>query len=133
TYCGADSDVGRAVKELETYFMDMLKPIYQSTIDLFNNMTDTDKNERNSSSLQYFIERLHEKETMNGQIREILCDIIYSICPSTPVVYKIVQANTTNTNRTTKTILTNDSIVHCRCGSVYDEVSLVQCYACQVR
>ncbi|CAF3258220.1 unnamed protein product [Rotaria socialis] len=132
TYCGADSDVGRAVKELETYLMDILKPIYQSTIDLFNNMTDTDKNERNSASLQYFIERLHEKETMNGQIREILYDIIYNVGPSTPVVYKTVQANTTNTNRTTKTILTNDSIVHCRCGSVYDEVSLVQCYACQL-
>lgn len=70
---------------------------------------------------------------MNGLVRESLYDIIFSIDSSSPVVYKTILSNTTSANRTTKIALVNDCTVHCRCGSVYDETSLVQCYACQVR
>ena len=42
-------------------------------------------------------------------------------------------ANNMNSHRTTRSRTSSDCIVHCRCGSVYDENSLVQCYACQVR
>ncbi|CAF3569687.1 unnamed protein product, partial [Rotaria sp. Silwood2] len=131
TYCGEDSDVGRAVKELEIYFINILKINYQSTLNLFNNMNNKDKNQRNLNILQDFITRLHQKEIFDGQIREILYNIIYTIDNNTSIVYKTVLTNTTNTSRTTKNISTNDCIVHCRCGSVYDETSLVQCYACQ--
>lgn len=120
------------MKELENYFIEWLKPAYQSTLDLFNHINDNDKNERNLTILKDFVTRLHEKETIDGHIREILYDIIYSIEPSTPIVYKTVQVNTINANRTTKNVPTNDCIIHCRCNSVYDEISLVQCYACQV-
>ncbi|CAF3874447.1 unnamed protein product [Rotaria sp. Silwood1] len=133
TYCGDDSDVGRAVKELEIYFIDVLKINYQPTINLFHNMNNENKNQRNLNILQNFITYLHKKEIINGQIREILYDIIYTIDNSTSIIYKTVLTNTTNTNRTTKNISTNDYIVHCRCGSMYDETSLVQCYAWQVR
>ena len=69
----------------------------------------------------------------DGQIRETIYDIIFNIDQNLPVVYKTVLPNPTNTHRTSKNISINDSIIHCRCGSVYDETLLIQCYACQVR
>ncbi len=125
TYCGEDSDVGRAVKELQKYFIDILKTEYKSTINLFTNLNQDNKNERNLDIFKDFITRLHNKEVINGQIRETLSDIIFNIDQkNSPILF-----NTTNTHRIIKT----NCIVHCRCGSVYDETSLVQCYACQVR
>jgi hypothetical protein len=103
---------------------------YQSTINLFDNMNES---ERNLNSFQKFVTHLHEKEVINGQIRATLYDIIFNLDNNSPIVYKTIQANPTNTHRTTKNIPINDCIVHCRCGSVYDETLLVQCYACQVR
>ena len=96
-------------------------------------MNEENKNERNLNILNDFITCLHEKEVINGQIRESLYETIFNIDNTSPIVYKTVASNTTNTHRTTKNILTNDCIIHCRCGSVYDETLLVQCYACQVR
>lgn len=97
-------------------------------------------NDRNSTTLhtlEEFIARLHKKETVHGQIREVLYDIIYTIDDHTddddsPIVYKIVLANNVNTHRAPRGRTTSDCVVHCRCGSVYDENSLIQCYACQV-
>jgi hypothetical protein len=100
-------------------------------------MKEEDRNSTNLLTLENFITRLHEKEVIDGQIREILYDIIYNIDDTSnidsPIVYKIVLANNNNSHRLTRTKTSSDCIVHCRCGSVYDENSLVQCYACQVR
>ena len=133
TYCGEDSDVGRAVRELQIYFINILKMEYKLTINLFDNINDEDKNGRNLNSFKDFITCLHEKEVTHGQIRESLYDMIFTIDKTSPIVYKTIVANTTNTHRTSKNTLANDCIIHCRCGSVYDETLLVQCYACQVR
>ncbi|CAF1451688.1 unnamed protein product, partial [Adineta steineri] len=126
TYCGEDSDVGRAVKDLQIYFLDILKIEYQSTIDLFNNMNEENKNERNLNILKDFITRLHEKEVLNGQCREILYDAIFTIDNSLSITIP------TNTHQTPKNTLINKFIIHCRCGSFYDETALVQCYACHL-
>jgi hypothetical protein len=99
------------------------------------------KEQRNLTSLKTledFIARLHEKEVQDGEIRGILYDIIYDIDNNienneSPIIYKIVLANNITSHRTSKSTAPSDCIVHCRCGSVYDENSLVQCYACQVR
>jgi hypothetical protein len=109
------------VKELERYFLDRLKLDYQSTINLFKNFNENNFNQRNLGILKDFIARLHAKEIIDGQIREILAEIIFHIDHHN-------QAISSNTQR----IIKNNWIVHCRCGSTYDEVPLVQCYACQV-
>ncbi len=96
-------------------------------------MSEENNNERNLKIFKDFITCLHEKEIVNGQIREILYETIFNIDNISSIVYKTIVPNTTSTHRTTKHILTNDCIIHCRCGSVYDETLLVQCYACQVR
>ncbi len=98
--------------------MDRLKLEYQSTINLFKNFNEENFNQRNLGILKDFIARLHEKEVIDGQIREILSEIIFNI-----------ESISSNTQR----IIKNHWIVHCRCGSTYDEVPLVQCYACQVK
>jgi hypothetical protein len=98
--------------------LDRLKLEYQSTINLFKNFNEENFNQRNLGILKDFIARLHEKEVIDGQIREILSEIIFNI-----------ESISLNTQRITK----NHWIVHCRCGSTYDEVPLVQCYACQVK
>jgi hypothetical protein len=91
----------------------------------------------NLNTLENFIANLHEKEVRDGQIRETLYDIIYNIdensMNNSPICYKIVLANSTNSHRPARNKSAVDYTVHCRCGSVYDENSLVQCYACQVR
>ncbi|CAF4359741.1 unnamed protein product, partial [Adineta steineri] len=98
------------------------------------------------NTLENFIERLHKKETIDGQIRQILYDIIYNISDkiidedddddetidNSPIVYKIVLDNKPSSHRASRSRTGSDCIVHCRCGSVYDETSLVQCYACQL-
>ena len=85
--------------------------------------------------LESFIERLHEKEVRDGQIRQVLYEIIYNISDhsddDSPIAYKIVLDIKPNSHRPPKS-RTAECIVHCRCGSVFDENSLVQCYACQV-
>ncbi|CAF4985441.1 unnamed protein product, partial [Rotaria socialis] len=64
-------------------------------------------------------------------------DVIFNIDDNSnnesPIVYKIVLAGNVNSHRTLRSRTSPDFVVHCRCGSVYDESSLVQCYACQVR
>jgi hypothetical protein len=100
-------------------------------------MKEDNRNLTNLNTFENFITHLHEKEVLDGQIRSILYDIIYNIDDNanntSPIVYKIVLANTVSSHRLTRSKISTDSIVHCRCGSVYDENSLVQCYACQVR
>jgi len=100
-------------------------------------MKEKDRNLPNLHTLENFITRLHEKEVIDGQIRELLYETIYNISDNSnnnsPIVYKIVLANTSSMHRLTRIKASSDCIVHCRCGSVYDENSLVQCYACQVR
>ena len=120
TYCGEDSDVGRAVKELEQYFRDRLKLDYQSPIALFRTFTEDDFNQKHSGLLTDFIARLHAKEVLAGPIREILAEIIFNV--------DLQQPTASDAPRMIK----KNWIVHCRCGSTYDEVPLVQCYACQL-
>ncbi|UJR22985.1 hypothetical protein I4U23_026012 [Adineta vaga] len=132
TYCGEDSDVGRAVNELQRYFTDILKVHYELTINLFNNINDQNQNERNLDIFKDFLTCFHEKEVIDGQVRETMYDIIYDLDNTQPIVYKTVTPTTTSTHRTTKNTCTNDSIIHCRCTSVYDETLLIQCYACQL-
>jgi len=100
-------------------------------------MKEDNRNLTNLNTLENFITRLHEKEVVDGQIRSILYDIIYNIDDNlnntSPIVYKIVLANNVSSHRLIRSKISTDYIVHCRCGSVYDENSLVQCYACQVR
>ncbi|CAF1039536.1 unnamed protein product [Rotaria sordida] len=135
TYCGEDSDEAEAVLELQSYFHNTLKVEYKKILNLFLNMKDKERNLTNLQTLENFIGRLHEKEIIYGQIREILYDIIYNIDENSdndsPIVYKIVLASNVNSHRTSRSRTSSDCIVHCRCGSVYDENSLVQCYACQ--
>lgn len=103
-------------------------------------MNEKDRSATNLNTLENFIGRLHEKEVIHGQIRETLYDTIFNIDDNndeskddSPIVYKIVLASNVNSHRSTRSRTSSDCIVHCRCGSVYDESSLVQCYACQVR
>ena len=99
-------------------------------------MNENERKVTNLHTLENFIGRLHEKEVLDGQVREVLYDVIYNIdedsTDNSPIVYKIVLGNSMNSHRTGRTRTSSDCIVHCRCGSVYDENSLVQCYACQV-
>ena len=101
-------------------------------------MKEKNRNLPSLQTFENFITNLHEKEVTDGQVREVLYDIIYNIDDNSedndsPIVYKIVLANNINSHRTLRFRTSSDCIVHCRCGSVYDENSLVQCYACQVR
>jgi len=106
-------------------------------LNLFINMQEEHRPLTNLQTLENFIGRLHEKEIIEGQIREILYDMIYSIDNNSnnksPIAYKIILDNKTNLHRTSRSRTSSDCIIHCRCGSVHDEISLVQCYACQVR
>lgn len=125
--------------ELQEYFLQTIKNQYQTRLKLFQYMKYLDQNLATIQTLENFIARFHEREVIHGQMREILYDIIYEIDTNydsedeSAVVYKIVHANTVNSHRTSRSRTASDWIVHCRCGSVYDESSLVQCYACQVR
>ena len=126
-----------AVLELKDYFLKTIKSDYAQTLNLFVNMKVEQASLTNITTLEDFITRLHEREVRDGQIREILYDIIYNIDKraedESPVNYKIVLSNSFNNHRSNRSTTPVDCIVHCRCGSVQDETSLVQCYACQVR
>ena len=124
------------MKDLEIYFIHRLKVDYQSALDLFDRLKTsmTDEAEQRND-LGEFVTRLHAKETIDGQIRAIVYDMIFTIeAPSvSPIVYRTLTSHIASTHRTSKAISFIDCIVHCRCGSMYDETTLVQCYACQVR
>jgi hypothetical protein len=107
-------------------------------LNFFINMKEKHENVTNLHTLENFITQLHEKEVMDGQVRELIYEIIYNIDENSedndsPIVYKIVLANNVSSHRVSRSRTSSDCIVHCRCGSVFDENSLVQCYACQVR
>ena len=108
------------MKELERYFLDRLKIDYQSTINLFNDFTEDNFNQKNLSIFEGFIARLHAREIIDGQAREVLAEIVFHVDQEQPSSLNIQR------------IIKNNLIVHCRCGSTYDEIPLVQCYACQV-
>ena len=121
---------------LENYFYRTIKSEYAKKFDLFVYMDEEDRQLTNLQTLEEFIARLHEKEIIDGQIREVLYDLISCIDEesnnNTPIAYKVVLGNTNSSHRIQRPRISSDCIVHCRCGSVYDENSLVQCYACQV-
>lgn len=122
--------------ELQEYFLQTLKFQYKTILDLFIYMQDNVGNIPNLRTLENFIRSFHEKEVRDGHIRQTLYDMIYNIDDhsnddDSPIHYRIVLDNKTNSHRTIKS-KTFDCIVHCRCGSVFEEISLVQCYACQV-
>ena len=123
--------------QLKEYFLHTVKIEYQKKLKLFVHMTEENPIVASLHTLEEFVGRFHEKEVIDGQIREILHDIVYCIdehsTKNSPIVYKIVLGNSITSHRTGRPRITPDCIVHCRCGSVYDENSLVQCYACQVR
>ncbi|UJR25931.1 hypothetical protein I4U23_007279 [Adineta vaga] len=135
TYCGANSVEACAVLELQDYFLQTLKIKYKNMLDLFIHMQDEDRHVTNLQTLETFIQYLHDKEVRDGQVRQTVYDIIYNIDDhsndDSPINYKIVLDSKPNSHRTTKS-KTFDGIVHCRCGSVFDDISLVQCYACQL-
>jgi hypothetical protein len=66
-------------------------------------MNEENQNLMNLNLLEDFIERLHEKEMIEGQIRRTLYDMIFNIDDNTtsPIVYKTILPNTINTHRTT--------------------------------
>ncbi|CAM4952280.1 unnamed protein product [Rotaria socialis] len=136
TYCGKNSDEAQAILELQSYFVNTLKFEYVDILNLFVNMKEKDRHLASLSTLEKFISSFHEREVIHGQIREILYDVIFNIDDNSnnesPIVYKIVLAGNVNSHRTLRSRTSPDFIVHCRCGSVYDESSLVQCYACQL-
>lgn len=129
--------MAQAVLELKNYFLQTIKTEYAQTLNLFIYMQEEPTTQANITTLEDFITRLHEREVRDGQIREILYDIIYNIDKRaqdhSPVNYKIVLNNNVNSHRSNRSATSVDCVVHCRCGSVQDETSLVQCYACQVR
>ncbi|CAF1484599.1 unnamed protein product, partial [Rotaria magnacalcarata] len=136
TYCGKNSDEAQAVLELQRYFVNRLKFEYVDILNLFINMKEKDRHLESLSTLENFISNFHEREVIHGQIKGILYDVIFNIDHNSnnesPIVYKIVLASNVNSHRTLRSKTSSDFIVHCRCGSVYDENSLVQCYACQL-
>lgn len=125
------------VAELEEYFFQTVKCDYEKMFELFVFMNDDEQHSTNFHTLDEFISRLHAKEVIDGQVREVLYDLIYCIDEdsenNSPINYKIVLGNTNSSHRIQRSRTSSDCIVHCRCGSVYDENSLVQCYACEVR
>ncbi|CAF0858661.1 unnamed protein product [Adineta ricciae] len=135
TYCGANSTEANAVLELQEYFTQTLKSQYKSALALFHFMLHDEQMITHFHMLESFIERLHEKEVRDGQIRQVLYEIIYNISDhsddDSPIAYKIVLDSKPNSHRPSKS-RTVECIMHCRCGSVFDENSLVQCYACQL-
>lgn len=106
-------------------------------LNLFNTMREEQQTLMNLHTFENFIERLHRKEIIDGQIRQVLYEIIYNLDENSdndsPINYKIVLDSKINSHRTSKSRTALDCIIHCRCGSVHDEISIVQCYACQVR
>ena len=136
TFCGEDSDEARVVFELRDYFFQTLKMEYQKKFELFYFMNEDERKITNVQTLENFIRDFHDREVIDGHVREVLYDIIYNIDEesedNSPIVYKIVLGNSANSHRTGRTRVPSDCVVHCRCGSVFDENSLVQCYACQV-
>lgn len=62
-----------------------------------------------------FVQRLHRRETIDGLVRQCLYEAIFEIDGNAP-------------SKISKEIL-----LHCRCGSSFEETLLVQCYACQVK
>ena len=111
------------MKELERYFLQQLKVQYQSTINFLPDFKEGDFKGKHLGVFKDFIARLHGKEVLNGQIREILAEMIFQIdsqqpSPFAPPPPRIIKSNW---------------IVHCPCGSTFDETPLVQCYACQVK
>lgn len=111
------------MKELERYFLQQLKVQYQSTMNFLPDFNEDDFQEKHLGIFKDFISRLHGKEVLDGQVREILAEMIFQIdtqqpSPSVSPPPRIIKSNW---------------IVHCRCGSTIDETPLVQCYACQVK
>jgi len=135
-YCGDDSNETRAIDDLQDYFNGTIKNEYENKFKLFNRMKILQENTENVQTFEQFLTDFHKKEVIEGQIREILYDIIYAVDDDTktkaPITYKIVLANGSNSHRSHRSKSSSDTIVHCRCGSVCDENSLVQCYACQL-
>ncbi|CAF1056695.1 unnamed protein product, partial [Didymodactylos carnosus] len=118
TYCGADSDVGSAVIELQGYCIHILLPLYKPATDLFKNLnhsyqphsfSTSTTSFANVSTFEDFLARFHKSEIMSGQMRNILYHLIYDIEIETdtlsmddehsPVVYKIFNHNSTSSHQ----------------------------------
>lgn len=134
-YCGDDSNETQSIYELQDYFYNTLQNEYRNKFKLFDRMKFLQNNTENMQTFEHFITSFHEKETVEGQIREILYDIVYTMDDDKdkiPINYRIVLANGLNSHRSHRSKSSSETIVHCRCGSVYDENSILQCYACQL-
>lgn len=110
------------MKELERYFLQQLKEQYQSTMKFLRDFKEEDFQERHFGVFNDFITRLHRKEVLDGQVREILAEMIFQIDTQQPSPSVLPPRP-----------IKSHWIVHCRCGSTFDETPLVQCYACQVK
>jgi hypothetical protein len=115
-----------------------LKKRFETSLELFQSIPSSYETSSPINLLETFITRLHQREVIEGQVRRHLYELVSQLDEKahgpSPIAYKIVLANSAAPHRAGK--VSNsviDQIVHCRCGSMQDETSLVQCYACQVR
>ncbi|CAF0872161.1 unnamed protein product [Didymodactylos carnosus] len=118
TYCGADSDVGFAVVELQDYYNRILLPLYKPVTDLFKSLNQSYQQYSfssfttsfaNVSTFEDFLARFHKSEIMYGQIRNNLYHLIYDIelqaetlstdNEHSPVVFKTFNHNSTSSHQ----------------------------------
>ena len=79
------------------------------------------------TELEHFITRLHEKEVFDGDVRQTLFRVIFTIDEM-----DLLEPAPSHHQRSNKPAAIKEHLVHCRCGSHFDETILVQCYACEV-
>ena len=114
------------MSELRIYFLQRCKVNYQSTIDLFPRSVTIKAEDLHWTEFEHFVSRLHQREVFDGDIRQTLYRVIFTIDEM-----DLVEPAPTP-HRATKPVAVKEHLVHCRCGSFFDETVLVQCYACQV-
>lgn len=113
--------------ELKIYFLHQLKVDHQAAIDLFTQPVVIQSDAPRWTELEDFITRLHEKEVFDGDVRQTLFRVIFTIDEM-----DLLEPDPSHHQRNNKPVPIKEHLVHCRCGSHFDETILVQCYACQV-
>lgn len=103
------------MQQLRAYYLEQLKSDYRATLSLFDPLNFHDLPPSCFTELEQFISRSHRREITDGILRRCLYEMIFDIDACLP-----------------KKICKDHLIVHCRCGSFFEETILVQCYACQV-
>ena len=102
------------MKQLKDFYSFELKLSFLKSFSLFDRKSFVEFVKTSSNEFEEFVERLHRRETFDGIIRQCLYEMIFEIDSNVP------------------TKISKEILLHCRCGSVFEETILVQCYACQV-